>query len=175
MPGGAAIPSCTHPVRSRMKTSKSPCCDGGVVTVSGVSRPMDRLGHGGGIFVEVLWKPGCRSRRTLAESGRVAGGTSAARSGPQRCHRSNPAARHIRSHAREGADVRRRCAQAFARVANRPIPELFCLPRMWFCPSLDIPALRRSRVGTAPRRRRCRVASALPGQDPDSCPPDSAG
>jgi len=45
--------------------------------------------------------------RASAESGSVAGGASAARIGPQRCRRSNPAARHIRIPAREGADVGR--------------------------------------------------------------------
>ena len=65
------------------------------LTVSGASRPMDQPGHGGGIFVEDLWKRGYRWRRTLAESGSVAGGISAARIGPQRCRRSNPTARCV--------------------------------------------------------------------------------
>ena len=53
-----------------------------------------------------------------AESGQQAGGASAARTGPPHCRRSNPAARHIGIPAREGADVDRRSAQAFAPVAN---------------------------------------------------------
>ena len=88
------------------------------VTVSGASRTMDQPGHGGEICVEDLWKLGYRLRRTLAASGRVAGGASAARTGPQRCRWSNPAARHKRIPAREGADVGSWSAQAFARVAN---------------------------------------------------------
>ena len=43
---------------------------------------------------------------------------SAARTGPHLCRWSNPAARRIWNPAREGADVGRWSAQAFARVAN---------------------------------------------------------
>ena len=58
------------------------------------------------------------ARPVAPESGRVAGGASAARTDPQRCRRSNPAARHMKVPAPEGADVGGRSAQAFARVAN---------------------------------------------------------
>ena len=53
---------------------------------------------------------------TVSDS--VAGVASAARTGPQRCRRSNPAARHIRIPAREGADVGGWSAQSFARVTR---------------------------------------------------------
>ena len=65
------------------------------------------------------------ARLAAAESARVAGEATAARTGPQRCRRSNPAARHIWNPAREGADVHRRRAQAFARMANcKVLPQL---------------------------------------------------
>ena len=65
----------------------------------------------------------CRSGAppAAAESGSVAGGASAARTGPQRCRRSTPAARRARIPAREGCDVGGWSAQVFARVANQPI------------------------------------------------------
>ena len=69
------------------------------------------------------------ARQAGAESGSVAGGVSAARSGPQCCRRSNPAARHIRIPAREGADVGGGCAQAFAHVANFNVPSNSCRRR----------------------------------------------
>ena len=64
-------------------------------------------------------RPGVRPAG--AESGWVAGGVSAARTGPQHCRRSNAAARHMGIPARGEADVGSRSARAFAQVANRPI------------------------------------------------------
>ncbi len=69
-------------------------------------------------------KPGART--AAVESGRVAGGASAARTGPQRCPRSNPAARRIGNAARGTADVRSWSAQALARVAKRRIRDRSC-------------------------------------------------
>lgn len=83
-----------------------------------------------------------------AESGSVAGGASAARTGPQCSRRSNPAARHIRIPAREGGDTRRWSAQAFARVANFKVsPQLLPAPFMT--------------MARDSRRRRCWRLAAL--------------
>ena len=75
------------------------------------------------------------ARPAGAESGLVAGGASAARTGPQRSRRSNPAALHLRIPAREGADVGRWSAQAFARVANFNVsPQLLPAPNVTLSP-----------------------------------------
>ena len=78
------------------------------------------------------------ARPAGAESGSVASGASAARTRPQRCRRSNPAARHIGNPAREGADVGGWSAQALARVANSAVS-----PRLLPAPNVTL-----SRVGS---------------------------
>ncbi len=96
--------------------------------------------------------PGHRpdARSAAAESGSVAGSVSAARSGPQCCPRSNPAARRIVGiPSREGGDVGGRSAQAFGRVANFNVsPRL--LPTPFITMARDSLG-RRSRRPAAPR------------------------
>ena len=65
---------------------------------------------------------GFGARPSAAESGWVAGGASAARTGPQRCHRCSPAARHINVPAREDADVRSRRAQRLGAATGPSYP-----------------------------------------------------
>ena len=81
-------------------------------------------------------RPGVRPAG--AESGWVAGGVTAARTGPQRCRRSNAAARHMRIPARGEADVGSRSARAFAQVANRRIRDCTSRTRTsWVVPPIE--------------------------------------